>query len=102
MAQISLLVITAAALLAGVPGGNFRPVPVRPPAAVPDRDAGGWRHGQPEKEPVALRADVDGELLFVEGRGFGIARTPRVRVAGADLVVVSHGVGRCAQPPRFW
>jgi hypothetical protein len=50
----------------------------------------GWQGEAPTRGPVATAADLDGDMLFVRGTGFGVAREPRVLLAGAELPVESY------------
>ncbi|HSN89608.1 MAG TPA: hypothetical protein VLS93_00130, partial [Anaeromyxobacteraceae bacterium] len=73
------LAAALAALATSLPAG----------AGVPGPQPG-WQGDAPTRGPIATAADLDGELLFVRGRGFGVAREPRVVFAGAELPVESY------------
>ena len=73
------LVAALAALATSLPAG----------AGVPGPQPG-WQGDGPTRGPIATAAELDGELLFVRGRGFGAAREPRVLLAGAELPVESY------------
>jgi hypothetical protein len=90
MHTIRPLLFGAALLLTAVSARGESLASSRAPRPSPASDRAGWRHEQPSRDPLVLRADLDGEHLFIEGQGFGTARAPRVRIGGSDTVVVSH------------